>query len=210
MSPQLPPLPLDPTCSPLQIDPHAQVSDCHDALTFLAQHPLVDGARIALWGLSLSGAVVLAAAALDPRVAAVIALAPTARLDIAPAQRAAILQQAPDDRVARVTSDGPPAYTPMAAVADGSNLAGLPIDARPVRELQRRSPHFSNRFTVQTAYRLVHWSVVDLLPHIRCPVMVVAPELDAMAPPARQRAEVFDALGGEKRFEVMEGKGHWD
>lgn len=195
-----------------QIDPQDQVSDCHDAVTFLSQHPLVDAAKITLWGLSLSGAVVLAAAALDPRVAAVVSLAPTASLDIPPEKRAAILQQAVRDRVARVTrTDTPPAYTPMVSEENGTNLAGLPIDAHAIRELERLSPRFKNHFTVQTAYRLLAWSVLDLVPRIRCPVMVVAPERDAITPPEVQKSKVFDLLQVTgKRFELIEERGHWD
>lgn len=194
----------------IQIDPQKQVSDCHDAVTFLSQHPLVNPSKITLWGLSLSGAVVLAAAALDPRVAAVISLAPTAKLNISLEKQATILQRAIDDRVAQVTKGAPPAYIPMASEEDGSNLGGLPIDPQAIRQLERLSPHFKNHFTVQTSYRLVSWSVLDLLPRIRCPVMVVAPEHDAITRPEVQKAEVFGLVVSEKRFDVVEGRGHWD
>ncbi|KAL9111468.1 MAG: hypothetical protein Q9227_004146 [Pyrenula ochraceoflavens] len=197
------------------INPHDQVSDCHDAITFLSNHPLVDPSKITLWGLSLSGAVVLAAAALDPRVAAVISLAPTAKLNIPPEKQTIILERAIHDRVARVAKHvpTPPAYLPIASEEDGTNLAGLPLDAQAVHELERLSPHFKNRFTVQTAYWLLSWSILHLLPRIRCPVMVVAPELDKINTPEAQRREVFDLIGtgeAEKRFEVIEGRGHWD
>ncbi len=194
----------------MKINPHKQVSDCHDAVTFLSKHPLVDPAKITLWGLSFSGAVVLAAAALDPRVAAVVSLAPTAKLSIPPEKQTIILERAIQDRVARVTKDAPPAYLPMVSEEDGTNLAGLPIDALAVRELERLSPHFKNHFTVQTAYWLVSWSVIDLLPRIQCPVMVVAPELDAINRPKAQKTEVFKLLVTDKRFEVIKGRGHWD
>lgn len=195
----------------MQIDPQDQVSDCQDAITFLSQHPLVDATKITLWGLSLSGAVVLAAAAVDPRVAAVVSLAPTAKLDISPEKRTVILEQAIRDRVERVAKGTPPAYTPMASEQDGTNLAGLPMDVQAIREMERLSPRFKNHFTVQTAYRLVDWSVLDLVPKIRCPVMVVAPERDAMTPPEIQKANVFDLVQvTDKRFEIIEEKGHWD
>ncbi|KAI0377619.1 Alpha/Beta hydrolase protein [Hypomontagnella monticulosa] len=192
------------------IDPQKQVSDCHDAVTFLSQHPLVNPAKITLWGLSLSGAVALATAALDPRVAAVISLAPTAKLNIPPEKQATILRRAIDDRVAQVTKNAPPVYIPMVSEEDGSNLGGLPIDPQAIRQLERLSPHFKNYFTIQTSYRLIYWSILDLLPKIRCPVMVVAPERDAITQPEVQKAEVFDLIASEKRFEVIEGKGHWD
>src|SRR5262249_35719833 len=49
-----------------------QVEDTGSALTYLAQHPAVDGARIALIGTSFGGAVSVYAGGVDERVAAVI------------------------------------------------------------------------------------------------------------------------------------------
>ncbi|MEA2907777.1 MAG: uncharacterized protein QOI12_5164 [Alphaproteobacteria bacterium] len=49
-----------------------QVEDTRNALTFLAQHPAVDGARIAVVGSSFGGAVAVYAGGVDERVAAVI------------------------------------------------------------------------------------------------------------------------------------------
>jgi uncharacterized protein len=49
-----------------------QVEDTRNALTYLAQHPAVDGARIALIGTSFGGAVSVYAGGVDERVAAVI------------------------------------------------------------------------------------------------------------------------------------------
>jgi alpha-beta hydrolase superfamily lysophospholipase len=49
-----------------------QVEDTRNALTYLARHPAVDGARIALIGTSFGGAVSVYAGGVDERVAAVI------------------------------------------------------------------------------------------------------------------------------------------
>ena len=49
-----------------------QVEDTRNALTYLAQHPAVDGARIALIGTSFGGAVSVYTGGVDERVAAVI------------------------------------------------------------------------------------------------------------------------------------------
>jgi dipeptidyl aminopeptidase/acylaminoacyl peptidase len=53
-----------------------QQEDLHAALRFARSHPLIDPARIALWGTSLGGGHVIAVAADDPRVAAVVAQIP--------------------------------------------------------------------------------------------------------------------------------------
>ena len=49
-----------------------QVEDTRNALTFLAQHPAVDGTRIGLIGSSFGGAVSVYAGGVDARVAAVV------------------------------------------------------------------------------------------------------------------------------------------
>jgi uncharacterized protein len=49
-----------------------QVEDTRNALTFLAKHPAVDGARIGVIGSSFGGAVAVYAGGVDERVAAVI------------------------------------------------------------------------------------------------------------------------------------------
>jgi pimeloyl-ACP methyl ester carboxylesterase len=56
--------------------PHEQVRDVRAAITYLSQHPLVDGQRVGLLGLSLGGAHALVAAAEDERVRCVVALEP--------------------------------------------------------------------------------------------------------------------------------------
>lgn len=56
--------------------PLRQSDDVRAAVSFLRSQPEVDPARIALWGTSFGGAVVLHAAALDERVCAVVANVP--------------------------------------------------------------------------------------------------------------------------------------
>lgn len=55
--------------------PRGQVEDVRNALTFLETVPEVDGSKLGLFGISLGGSVASAAAGLDERVKAVIAVA---------------------------------------------------------------------------------------------------------------------------------------
>lgn len=59
-----------------EVDPWAQVRGYRDAITFAAQQPEVDAARIGIWGTSYSGGHVLPVAAFDSRVAAVACQVP--------------------------------------------------------------------------------------------------------------------------------------
>ncbi|KIA75611.1 hypothetical protein HK57_00599 [Aspergillus ustus] len=58
------------------IDPFAQVEDYSDALCYLSTLPIVDRTAIFFWGISLSAGIALSAAAVDRRIAGVIAIAP--------------------------------------------------------------------------------------------------------------------------------------
>src|SRR3954471_4064537 len=58
------------------IDPVAQDRDMQMALSFAEQHPALDSDRIGLWGSSYSGGNVLAVAAVDRRVKAVVSQVP--------------------------------------------------------------------------------------------------------------------------------------
>ena len=56
--------------------PYEQVRDVRAAITYLSRHPLVDGQRVGLLGMSFGGAHALVAAAEDERARCVVALEP--------------------------------------------------------------------------------------------------------------------------------------
>jgi hypothetical protein len=60
-----------------ELDPILQQRGYHDAITFLVNHPDVDGGRIGIWGTSYSGGHVLGVASSDRRVKAVVSQAMT-------------------------------------------------------------------------------------------------------------------------------------
>lgn len=59
-----------------QINKWVQTRGFLDAVTFAVTLPEIDSARIAIWGDSMSGAEVIAAGAVDPRIKAVVAQVP--------------------------------------------------------------------------------------------------------------------------------------
>eukprot|EP00658_Telonema_sp_P-2_P067528 TRINITY_DN56443_c0_g1_i1.p1 TRINITY_DN56443_c0_g1~~TRINITY_DN56443_c0_g1_i1.p1 ORF type:complete len:369 (-),score=72.90 TRINITY_DN56443_c0_g1_i1:8-1114(-) len=63
------------------LDWFSQAGGYLDAFEWLSQHEAVDPARIAIWGISFSGGVVLTVAAVEPRIAAVISLCPGSLTD---------------------------------------------------------------------------------------------------------------------------------
>lgn len=105
--------------------PEAQLIDIRNAITFLQGEPGVDPARIGVWGTGLSGAHVIAVAAIDARVKAGVAVAPITagkdmeRLSFSPtaAQRAEMV------RLARSGQAPATAAAAAAMNADESRLA---------------------------------------------------------------------------------------
>jgi fermentation-respiration switch protein FrsA (DUF1100 family) len=59
-----------------EVDPTAQMRDYRHALTYAESRPEVDSTRLAIWGTSYTGGLVLIAAALDRRVKCVVSQVP--------------------------------------------------------------------------------------------------------------------------------------
>ena len=103
-----------------EIDPWQQVRDYRHAITWVANRPEIDGARIGVWGSSYSGGHVLVVGAIDRRVKCVVSQVPLVsgsrnlkRL-IRADMMAAVRQQFDADREARFKG-GPPAMIPVVA-----------------------------------------------------------------------------------------------
>lgn len=102
------------------IDPHRQIEDYRDAITWAQQQPEVDAGRIGVWGSSYSGGHVLVVAAIDRRVACVVAQVPltygleSARRLIRGDMWAGLREGFDADRVSRMAGN-PPAVMPVTA-----------------------------------------------------------------------------------------------
>ncbi|KAJ5087106.1 hypothetical protein NUU61_008413 [Penicillium alfredii] len=190
------------------IDPFKRVEDYSDALTYLSTLPIVDANAIVFWGVSLSAAIVLAAASVDRRVAAVISVAPV--FDYKPMHALSPNQlkiKMMKDRMSQMLH-GHPQY--MLSIA--ASLAQVPFKAHFTSNHtpDRAWSHNSYETTMQSYYRMflfepVPEGVVHSISPI--PLMFVTPELDQISPPERQSA-VFKALPGPKRQIFAPGKEH--
>ncbi|KAH8731287.1 Alpha/Beta hydrolase protein [Phaeosphaeriaceae sp. PMI808] len=191
------------------IQPSKLVEDYHDALTFLVRHPLVNPDNIVYFGYSFSAMIVLAAAALDKRVAAVLSVTPIANYNFRTAQRDAVLDLAQQDRVSQLAGN-PPVYIPFVN-DEGENPAGWG-EKYSVEEFQRflGTFFFTNQTTVQSYYHLNAWSPYHTMHLVSpTPVMMVTPAEDNLSTPENQR-KLFDMIGEPKVFELVSGKGHMD
>ncbi|KAF5531536.1 peptidase S15 [Fusarium mexicanum] len=190
------------------IDPRQEAEHLHDAVTWLSKNPLIDATKIALWGLCFGGNVTLAAAALDKRVAAMISVAPLIDSTGLPERRQPILELAMYDRADRLKGDDP-MYLPYVN-EDGSVPNGLQLAADMMPALDRLGIPVENRVTVQTYYRALTWSVLNLVEYIApTPAMMVTPEFDVSCP-TKDQLKAYECMGEPKELDVLKGKGHLD
>lgn len=92
------------------IDPMKQVEDYSDALTFLADHPVVDRNRIAFWGVFFAGTVSLCAADFDKGAKLVIAVGLMTRVGYTPELLPKVLTNYMKDRESQLK--GTPVSSP--------------------------------------------------------------------------------------------------
>jgi fermentation-respiration switch protein FrsA (DUF1100 family) len=185
------------------------VEDYHDALTYLSGHPMVDAERIAFYGNSFSAMVVLVAAALDKRAAAVISVAPITNYELRVEKRAAAMALAMQDRHSRLAGNSP-VYIPFVNEV-GDNPAGWG-ERYSVEAFQRflGTVVFTNQTTIQSYYHLITWQPYGMMPLVSpTPVLMVTPGDDNISPPENQN-KLFGMIGEPKEFELVPGKGHMD
>ncbi|KAI1415347.1 DltD N-terminal domain protein [Hypoxylon sp. FL1857] len=196
------------------IDPALQTADYHDALTYLKSNVRIDSSRIAFWGFSFSGAVALAAAALDTRVRLVLAVCPLTTWDLSASKRRSVLSKAMQDRESQL-SGNPPFRIPM-ITEKGENPAGFGIgvgkaELDSVIHFQERLPDLELHTSIQTYYNITAWSPFKMLRLLSStPVMLITPEHDRISPAVQQKELIFNRIDGPKRMYLVYGRGHMD
>jgi pimeloyl-ACP methyl ester carboxylesterase len=215
------------------IDPFKQTEDYSDAFTYLSTLPVVDVKAVVFWGISMSAGIALSAAAVDRRIAAVIAIAPIFKfvpVTAADAQR--LKTKLMKDRESQTLHGNPPYMLPI-----GESLAQMPFNShvnvnqdkedeeRKAKEEEERRQqaevesghdfdptltHNPNGTTIQSYHRMFLFEPVPkamVQAVAPTPVMFLTPELDTISPPEQQK-EVFNSLKGPKRLHVAPGKDH--
>ncbi|RWA14053.1 hypothetical protein EKO27_g1053 [Xylaria grammica] len=196
-----------------EINPAQQVTDYHDALTFLKTDGRVDPERIAYWGFSFSGAVALAAAALDKRPKVVIAVCPLTQWDLDASKWRGVMAKAMQDRESRLSGNA--AFSLPMITDRGANPAGF-SSGMGASELDlvaeaRKIPGFNLNTTIQTYYNIMSWSPFKLLKSLPpTPVLIVTPEDDRISPLADQTELIYNQIQSPKQMYVVPKKGHMD
>jgi hypothetical protein len=190
--------------------PLEQVADARAALTFLADQPHVDPARLAVAGISLGGAHAITTAALDRRVQAAIALEP-------PGDGERWLRslrrhwewRAFQDQLARDRSER--ARTGASARVDPMEIAVPDPDSRAFLEMVAGEfPQMVCQLPLESADALIEYSPEALASRIAPrPLLLVHGEADRLVPVEESRS-IAALAGGGCRLEVIPGMGHFD
>lgn len=150
----------------------------------------------------------LATAATDRRVAAVVALAPMVDVTGDPERREPILELALADRAAQLAGEEP-MYLPLVD-EDGVMPLGQRSGLGFFSAMEDMNLPVTNQVTVQSYMRVLNWDITHLLPKIApTPVIMVTPERDQVFPAPKQK-EAFDLLGEPKEQCILAGKDHFD
>jgi pimeloyl-ACP methyl ester carboxylesterase len=194
-----------------------QVEDYRAAMAAAARLPGVDPARLVLWGVSLAGGHVLAAAVGRDDVAAVVSLTPL--VDGMAAGRLAMKHHAPSamlrstaagvrSRVASVRGNAP---VMMPIVARPGELGALTLPGHYEDYTARAGPTWRNEIDAAVGLELGGHRPGKLAKEVHCPLLVQIADFDRSAPP-HAAAKAAEAGRAEVRhypcdhFDVWPGR----
>lgn len=195
------------------LDPHAQLTDYRNAISFARSRPEIDRDRIGVWGTSFAGGHVLMLGAIDRRVKAVVAQVPlldgwesTGRM-MGEEGRTLFVNQMIEERE-RVYAGGEPLEIPV--VDDGSGgFSALPMpDAREwFLNAAKSAPNWKNRVTLRSIGRMLEYAPARFIDRIApTPLLLVGAEHDVL--PADMLHAAFARAGEPKRL-CMIPDGHF-
>ncbi len=199
-----------------QINAWIQARGYRDAITFAIGGGRVNPKRIALWGDSFASAVVVAVAAVDDRIRAVVAQVPAMGRTPPPEDPDGTLFRTAKETLLSgdVEASGDDLVGPMLVVSD--DQIRRPAALEPLTAYRwfieyggRFQSAWVNDVTRANPRTPVPWHAGVFAPHVTVPVLFVASEHDEMpgADPAVARA-AFDKLAGPKEWMAVEG-GHF-
>jgi hypothetical protein len=189
------------------LDPHAQITDYRNAISWVRARPEVDPARIGVWGTSYSGANALMVAALDRRVRAVVSQVPLidgwetfgrmSGVEVRDALVAALI-----DERERLYAGGEPQMMPVVAPDNGP--AALPGDEswNWFQSYASRAPTWRNEITLRSLERLLEYCPLRWIDRISpTPLLLIAAEHDFI--PIEITREAFARAGEPKELVVL-------
>jgi cephalosporin-C deacetylase-like acetyl esterase len=184
-----------------------------DVVTYMSSLPTVDAKKILLWGVSFGASVTACSGAVDPRVTAILMVAPIFRF-IRPDKRKKLFTHLMKDRQSQMRGNDPfylPPYDSNGENPAGYGGSGGPCakEAHTLMELGAQHYGYQNRITLQTFHKLALFRPEDFLEEMLTdkPVMMIVPEKDTMSLPTDQLA-AFDKFQCPKQVYVAKNKAH--
>lgn len=177
------------------LDIEGHLSDWGAAIAYVRGRDRVDPSRVGLWGSSLSGGEVLAVAARDHTLAAVVAQVPYAdghsiARAIGLRQHLRMMPAIVRDLIRAAT--GQPPYL-IEGIGSSGRSAMVLVGADDLQELTSRAPSWPNRMAARSLLPLYRFRPIQLASQIRCPLLVVLTYQDGISPSdvAAQAAEAL-------------------
>jgi len=190
--------------------PHEQINDVRAALTCAADQPHVDAERLALLGLSLGGSNAIAAAALDPRAGAVVAIEPMGDGErwLRGLRRhwewMEFRSRLREDRSARVRTGQSAPVDPLEIVLpDPASRAFL-------EGVYREFPQMQCEVTLETGEALVEFSPEALVERIAPRPLLLIHGADDRLVPADESRSLHARARDPRRLQIIPGMGHFD
>lgn len=198
-----------------------QQEDYRAAMTAAGKQPGVDADRIVLWGVSLAGGHVLAAAVGREDVVAVVSLTPL--VDGRAAGRHALASH-PKSALAKSTLAGVrskvagvrgKAPVMMAVVGKSGDLAALTLDGLSEDYLALAGPTWRNEIDATVGLELGSHRPITWAKKITCPLLVQIADFDRSAPPQSAAKAAFKGRAEVRHypcdhFDVWPGKDWFD
>jgi fermentation-respiration switch protein FrsA (DUF1100 family) len=181
--------------------------DYRNAITWLSLHPRVDPERIAAWGTSYSGGLVLWVAAFDKRVKAVVAQVPSA---LTPAARRENDPELWERTAKRLNQDRAAAYqggeaTYIKVVDKAGKSCALPFEEAYTFYMKCKAdwPEWENKITLASLEKVREFDPVSSISMISpAPLLMIAAEKDLLLPIAEVK-KAFDMAREPKELRVL-------
>lgn len=200
------------------LDIGRQQDDYRAAVAYARTREEVDAARVALWGSSFSGGHVIAVAAGDPSIAAVVSQSPFAdglaqAAATSPAVAAKLMALGLRDELgARLGR--PPVHVPVAGPPGSVAALTSPDSAEGVRSILGEGSRWREEIAARVMLRVTTYRPVNDAARVSCPLLVCVADCDDLTPPEPAVRAAERAPRGELRryecahFDVYGGPWH--
>jgi hypothetical protein len=197
----------------LESDPEWQTEDYHDAVTYVASLPDVDPERIALWGSSYSGSIIVQAAAIDKRVKAVVAQVPFLPVPFMTSTWNEMMALMWADRT-NIVNGGECMMIPVIADSleqaekgEAQCVLSSPAAYKFFVDARSRTSRWENQVTIQSVYKTRRFSPKSFYQNLgSTPLLLVLTEKDVFL---EEQLAVFETVKGPKEKIMIEGD-HFD